>query len=138
MQSMGRPTKFKEEYCDRLVDHMAEGFSFESFAGKVLVSRQTIYSWLEKSSNFLDSKRRGEMACLYFWENASIKGMFNTQDTKLNVGNWVFNMKNRFNWKDSHQIDLDNNEANQFTEENKAAALERLHELLSMKKEIKK
>ena len=28
---VGRPTKYKPEYCEMLIEHMSEGLSFESF-----------------------------------------------------------------------------------------------------------
>ena len=42
----GRPTLYREEYCDLVVKEMSEGLSVGGFAGLVLVSRQTIDEWM--------------------------------------------------------------------------------------------
>jgi len=113
----GRPTKYKKEYCDLLIDHMSKGFSFESFAGKVNTCKQTIYTWLDKNPEFVDAKKRATAKCLEFWEAAGIEGIFNRTDydengkplvkKSLNTGNYVFQMKNRFKWTDKVDIELD-------------------------------
>jgi transposase len=42
---MGRPTKYKPEYCQMLINHMSEGYSFESFGAIISVDRTTLYHW---------------------------------------------------------------------------------------------
>ena len=100
----GRPTKFKKEYCQLLIDHMEQGFSFESFAGKVFVAKQTLYDWLDASSDFLDAKAKGTQLSRIFWEGEGLKGLWNEggqNSRNLNNVVWVFNMKNRFGWRDN-------------------------------------
>ncbi len=53
---MGRPTKYKLEYCQMLIDHMTSGYSFESFAGVISVNRDTLYHWEKLFKDFSDSK----------------------------------------------------------------------------------
>jgi len=102
---MGRPTDYKSEYCEELIQHMAEGFSFESFAGKVRASKQTIYDWLDAHPEFLDAKKEAFEQSRLFWESVGI----NLTTGKLN-GNpttWIFNMKNRFKqeWRDKQEVE---------------------------------
>lgn len=95
---MGRPSKYKRDYCNTLIAHMAKGFSFESFAGVVGVCRDTLYHWCNTYSEFSDAKKRGETASLLFWESLGI-GLA----TGANVGNcatFIFTMKARFGWLD--------------------------------------
>ena len=97
----GRPTKYEERFCEMLIDHMAEGLSYESFAGLVGVCKQTIYTWETQHPMFLDAKRRGFEKNRLFWERAGLQGMFmGGKDNPFNATVWVFNMKNRFNWSD--------------------------------------
>ncbi len=42
---VGRPTLYKSEYCDELIDFCSRGFSITAFAGKIRVSRDTIAEW---------------------------------------------------------------------------------------------
>ena len=54
---MARPTKYKKEFCEKLVKHLSDGFSFESFAGLVDVCEDTIYEWCNKHPEFSEAKR---------------------------------------------------------------------------------
>lgn len=95
----GRPTKYKKAFCDQLIDHMAKGYSFESFAGLIGVQRATIYNWVEKHPQFLDAKNTAFEKSRLFWERIGVAGTTG----KLpgwNPTGWIFNMKNRFNWRD--------------------------------------
>jgi hypothetical protein len=108
----GRPTKYTEEYCQLLIDHMAEGLSFEAFAGKVSTTKKTLYNWCESYPDFLHAKEIGTEKCRIFWEelgrdhvvSRTIPGV---ESTALNTGVYVFNMKNRFpeEWKDKKEVD---------------------------------
>lgn len=102
-KSVGRPTKYKPEFCKMLIEHMEQGFSYESFAGLIGVCKQTIYSF-EKHTEFLDSKKIAFEKNRLFWEKAGITGMFmGGKDNPFNSTVWVFNMKNRFNWSDKKE-----------------------------------
>jgi hypothetical protein len=96
----GRPTKYKEEYCKMLEDHMAQGLSFESFAGTIRVHRETLYEWCNVHREFSDSKKRGVELSLAWHEkvfNAMALGKIkNGNSTAL-----LFMMKNRHRWRDN-------------------------------------
>lgn len=116
----GRPTIYEQRFCDLLIDHMEKGFSYESFAGLVGVSKQTIYDWEKANPEFLDSKKIGVEKSRLFWETQGIEGIYTTEtfeqdengsrSTKraLNSPVWIFNMKNRFKdeWKDKQETEL--------------------------------
>ncbi len=53
---MGRPTKYKPEYCEMLIDHMSKGFSFESFGAIINVDRTTLYHWENLFKEFSHAK----------------------------------------------------------------------------------
>lgn len=76
-RSRGRPTKYDPAFCEVLLDHMAGGFSFESFAGVIGVSKQTLYNWLDTKEygDFVDAKSRGEELCRLWWERLGIQGV---------------------------------------------------------------
>lgn len=109
----GRPSLYDPSYCQRLIKHMEGGLSFESFAGVVLVTRSTIYEWVDQFPEFSDAKKVGTEASRLFWERVGVFYMVNgqtqrndkgeivkTKDESLNAAVWVFNMKNRFGWRD--------------------------------------
>lgn len=117
----GRPTDFKEEYCDDLIDHMARGYSFESFAAVVRVNRDTIYHWTKIHPSFSDAKEEAFEQSRLFWEQKGIEGLFNTSEVdrgagtssskSMNAAVWIFTMKNRFpnEWKDKHETEHSGN-----------------------------
>lgn len=93
----GRPTLYRPEYCEEVVKHCAEGLSFEAFAGRVSVSIETIYEWARRYPEFAEAKKRGAAASRIWWENAGKIGML---APGFNAAVWIFNMKNRFGWRD--------------------------------------
>lgn len=90
----GRPTKYRPEFCQMLVDHMAQGGSFEGFAGTIRVSSEVLYDWIEKQPDFLQAKKDGFAASRKFWEDTmadQARGKINGSSTAL-----IFALKNRF------------------------------------------
>jgi hypothetical protein len=100
---VGRPTDYKEEYCALLIEHMTDGLSYESFAGAIGVSKQTLYDWEKVNAQFLDAKKIGSAKSQLYFENIGNKYL-TTQSgdgaINLNTTNWIFQMKNRFGWRD--------------------------------------
>lgn len=103
---VGRPTKYNPEYCDMLVEHMGEGLSFESFAGRVGVWKEAIYNWVEKYPEFSNAKKRGQAANLLELERMGLEGA-RGRIKDFNMGAWCFFMKNMHGWKDKHEHSID-------------------------------
>lgn len=100
---VGRPTKYKPEYCDLLIEHMTQGLSFQSFAGVVGCCIETLYEWERSYPDFLDAKRLGLGRGRLFWEKVGIEAALG-KITGYNATTWVFNMKNRFDWTDKREL----------------------------------
>lgn len=100
------PSKYKEEYCQMLTEHMAKGLSFESFAAIIHVHRDTLYEWNNKFSEFAEAKRVGTDKNLLFWEQKGIEGMCGMIED-FNATAFVFNMKNRHKWRDKQPDEND-------------------------------
>jgi hypothetical protein len=96
----GRPTLYLPKYCDMLIGHMAAGKSFESFAGVIGVSRQTIYDWRKAQTDFLDAFKIAETKALLFFEEKGLSAL-DEGPKDFNTGLWVFFMKARWGWKDN-------------------------------------
>lgn len=117
----GRPSKYKPEYCQKLIEHCSEGLSFESFAGLLKINIDSIHEWSKKHPEFSDAKRIASNISRLWWERQGIDGLWEVTEyddrgkplktKKLNSTVWVFNMKNRFGWRDvteTHQtINID-------------------------------
>jgi hypothetical protein len=102
---MARPTKYKPEYPDMLVKHMAGGLSFETFAALCDVCRDTLYEWASTRPDFSDAKKRGEAKSQMFWERLGRDAALGTVE-KFNPTVWIYTMKCRFpkQWGDKQEV----------------------------------
>ncbi len=102
----GRPTKYRKEYCQMLIDHMGkQGLSYKSFAGLIGVNFDTLYAWEKKYKDFSESKAIGEAQNLVFWEKLGTAGAAGKLPG-FNAACWNINMKNRHDWREKKDIDL--------------------------------
>jgi RPA family protein len=93
----GRPTDYKPEYCQVLIDLMSEGASITEVAAEIGVNKSTIYEWVKNFEDFSDAKKIGEQLSEAWWEKAGRK---NLATKEFNATLWYMNMKNRHGWKD--------------------------------------
>jgi transposase len=103
----GRPTDYRPEYCQKLIDFCSLGRSYEAFAGFLGVSKQTLYTWEKKHPEFLDAKRIARAKAqltLEGWGEDLMKGNFG-KGASASV--WIFMMKNMTGWRDSPAQDDD-------------------------------
>jgi hypothetical protein len=104
---VGRPTLYKPEYCEKLIEHMASGLSYECFGATIRVARSTVYEW-EKFPEFSDAKKIAFDQSMLYWERCGNEGMYmGGKDNPFNSTIWIFNMKNRFNWRDKKETTHD-------------------------------
>lgn len=101
---VGRPTDYLPEYCEMLIDHMSQGFSYESFAGRIGTSRAVLYDWEKVNPAFLDAKSQGRDKSLFWWEKTGQDGMHDqvikdgddlTITKKLSAPLYAFMLKSR-------------------------------------------
>lgn len=104
------PRKYKPEYCEMLIKHMEEGLGFESFGGIVNVDRVTLYRWKESHKEFAEAYNDGWTRCFLFWERVGRSGALG-KIKGFNVVAWIFNMKNRFGWRDKNDITIGSGES---------------------------
>ncbi len=115
----GRPTKYRPEYCEMLIEHMTKGLSFESFAAEIDVSLQTIYDWTRAHEEFLEAKNRAFEKCRLFWEKLALLGASglksgNIDGRNINPTLVIWNMKCRFpkEWRDNKHVTFETNDIN--------------------------
>jgi hypothetical protein len=97
----GRPTDYKPEYCELLIQYMSKGYSYQTFAAQVNCNVDTLYEWEKKNPEFSDAKKMGFIKSQAFWEDIGIQGLWTAPNgPNLNATVWIFNMKNRFKWRD--------------------------------------
>ena len=105
MAKVGRPSKYDVKFCQQLIDHMTQGYSFESFAGLCEVNKDTLYEWAKVQPDFSEAKKLGFEKSRLFWERV---GIDQSVEGKGNSTAYIFNMKNRFpaEWRDKQDLTL--------------------------------
>jgi hypothetical protein len=105
VKPVGRPSDYKPEYCQALIDHMAKVHSFESFAATIGTCRKTIYNWCNEHPDFLHARKIGREMAQIGLENIGKAIM--TGKVKGNPAVWIFFMKNMTNWRDDHAPEIE-------------------------------
>lgn len=99
-----RPTKYKPEYCDQIIEFMTNGAAIVEFAAYIGVEEKTIYNWADQHPEFLQSKNMAMAKCQAWWARLGRDSIMNEyQGNNLNTSNWIFNMKARFRWTDQEK-----------------------------------
>ncbi|MCP4393427.1 MAG: helix-turn-helix domain-containing protein [Alphaproteobacteria bacterium] len=95
---IGRPTKYKEEFCDIVINLMAEGGSLAECCAEIGIVNDTWYHWINKHTTFSGAVKMGTELSKAWWEK---HGRTNLKDRDFNHVLWMMNMKNRFHKNDS-------------------------------------
>ncbi|MGV8130658.1 MAG: hypothetical protein ACP5N7_00985 [Candidatus Pacearchaeota archaeon] len=97
----GSVAKYKKEYCQMLVDHMAKGYSFGSFGADVNCGRRTLNDWVDRYEEFKAAREEGqEKAKKYFETLANLKmrgeATKNFDPKRADTALIIFFLKTRF------------------------------------------
>lgn len=68
----GRPTGYRPEFCEKVIDLACEGYSLLGFCGVIGVSRSSVNEWLLKHPSFSEACERAATGRLWFWETTLI------------------------------------------------------------------
>ena len=93
--------KYKPEYCELLIKHLAKGLSFDTFGATVNVGRSTVYDWFDRYPEFKEAKAIAEQEGQAFFEKRlsikisgqEIKGI---DAKKIDTTCLIFALKTRF------------------------------------------
>jgi len=101
-RSPGRPTDYRPEYCERVIEWGAQGKSKAWMAAHLGIAKQTLYHWEEAHPEFLDATTRAMSLSQAWWEDA---GQQNMATPGFNASIWAKNMSNRFrdDWTDRQE-----------------------------------
>ena len=106
--------KYSKKFPEMLINHMEQGFSFSSFGGTIRVHRATLDRWKKKYPKFEEAYELGKTMSELHWEKLGMEGLYeivqkdeegNINRLKMNATMWIFNMKNRFGWRDKKEIE---------------------------------
>ena len=106
---MGRPSKYKEEYCDMLIKHLAKGYPIETFAAEINVNPDTIYEWANRHPEFSEAKKIGLAHCIKFYIDMFHENKLTTKGSSFQQACWIFTMRNIAKWTDKVEVTSDKN-----------------------------
>ena len=96
--------KYKPEYVDSLPMMFANGESVAEVCVELNISRQAFYDWSDKYPDFKEAYNEGKMRSEAWWSKLGRAGAAGKVD--INPTTWIFNMKNRFSWKDKVETQI--------------------------------
>jgi hypothetical protein len=109
---MGAPTKYREHFCDTVIELMSEGASKAEVCLELMCDFNSFLNWQKEYPDFLQAVKRGTSLSKGKWEQMGRKAAFGDLDG-FNATSWIFNMKNRFGkidelgerWSDKQEVD---------------------------------
>lgn len=89
----GRPTDYRPEYCDLIIEVMSEGLSFASFAATLGVCRDSLNEWASKHPEFSVAKKVANDKRIAWWEKKA-RGIMDGSVPYQSTTMAIFMMKN--------------------------------------------
>jgi len=93
----GRPTKYRPEYCERLVELMAAGNSVNAAAMEMGFDNASMYDWAGKYPEFSIAMSRGKQALATWYEKEAKNNLANG---RYNANLFKFLSANVIGWSD--------------------------------------
>lgn len=103
----GRPTKYRPEYCQTVVEAGEQGKTLAEMAEACDVHRDTVRDWMDEYPEFSHAVKRGLQKAQAWWEEKGKVATFGGYEG-FNATSYIFQMKNRFkeDWADIHTREL--------------------------------
>jgi hypothetical protein len=93
VQGIGRPTKYKPEYCNDVVEWGKLGKSKAWICAELEIVDQTHRNWCDVYPDFLEAMKLAELKSQQWWEDC---GQNATDGRPFNSPVWVKNVSSRF------------------------------------------
>ena len=102
---LGRPVKYDPKWPERLPQMFSQGESVPEVAAQLGICKDTFYEYCKQYPAFSDAYKLGRDISEAWWTRLGRLGAAG----RVNVqpATWIFNMKNRFAWKDRHEHTTD-------------------------------
>jgi hypothetical protein len=90
----GRPSSYRAQFCDTIIELGRKGKSKAQMAAYLDVTRQKLDNWARQFPDFLDAMSRAGEYALAWWEEVGQTGMF--MGHRFNDRAWSLQVRNRF------------------------------------------
>ena len=104
-REVGRPTKYRPKFCQMLIDHMADGYSFESFGAIAEVWDTTLDDWVNTIPEFSEAKTIGRRKQLYANEKL-IRDVAKFGDGNATAAIFILKNCHPKTWRDRREIEI--------------------------------
>jgi transposase len=91
--TIGRPTKYRPEFCDEVIGLGEKGKSIAQIASHFDVDKASIYRWSEEHEAFRTALARARAHAQTWWENAAQQ---NVGNKNFNAQIWLKSVASRF------------------------------------------
>lgn len=108
MAKMGRPTKYRKEMCETMLNLFNGGATVAEVCAELGIARDTFYCWCNEHKDFSDAYKKGRELAERWWTKIGQAGMLGKLEQPINSAMWIFNMKARFKWQDRHEVEVIN------------------------------
>ena len=106
----GRPTDYKPEYCEKVIEMGKEGCSVVEMCAELEQARNTVEKeWPSKHPEFLQALEKARAYSQAWWEKQGRRGVWEEQGApKINAGLYAKSMAARFphDWRDNSKLEL--------------------------------
>ena len=92
---VGRPSLYRREYCDRVIEMGKQGYSMASMASLLDVDKATIIRWRDEHEEFRTALSKAMIHAQHWWEIVGVNGMMDGGG-KFNALVWKVSMQARF------------------------------------------
>ena len=103
----GRPTDYKPEYCETVINAGRLGKSKTWMAGSIGVTRETLDDWAKANPEFSDAMHNALISSQMWWEDAGQSGM---KAKVFNAAIWGKSVSCRFpnDWREKTETKNEN------------------------------
>lgn len=98
----GRPTDYKEEYCNSVIEFGKQGFSRVQMAAEFEVAKATIQNWEKEHPEFLAAMTRAMTLSQAWWERKGQDCLVMPAGVSFQASAWSRSMAARFpdDWRE--------------------------------------
>ena len=98
----GRPTDYKEEHCNSVIEFGKQGFSRVQMAAELEVAKATIQNWEKEHPEFLAAMTRAMTLSQAWWEKKGQECLVMPAGVSFQASAWSRSMAARFpdDWRE--------------------------------------
>jgi hypothetical protein len=104
-RQLGRPSSYKSQYCQDVIEYGRMGKSVAWMAAEIGVHKDTLYEWAKTHANFSDAFTRARLESQRWWEDKGQDGLIMPG---FNGSVWARSMAARFpeDWREKSGVEV--------------------------------